>query len=57
MKLNNKEWHNFLTLRYNPEDKIAHDPSWKNFTETNSDPSGKITENLLDNSMQKNFSG
>ena len=55
MKINKKLIQNYLTIRYNPVQNSNTSINWKNFISQTSDPSGKISEKLLLDSVKKSI--
>ena len=56
-KINRKLIRNFLTIRYNPEDKpLIPNTTWKELISINSDPNGIRTQKILEESIQKKYS-
>jgi len=55
-KINKTLIRNFLTIRYNPEDKpLIPSINWKNITSNNNDSAGLHTQKILETSIQKRF--
>ena len=55
MNIDKKLIQNFLTIRYNPIKTSKNIPHWKDFVTGTFDSNGKITENLLVNSVRNSI--
>lgn len=55
LNINKKLIRNYLTIRYNPTTNTSNLATSKNFRSSNSDPDGKISEDLLMKSVEKSI--
>jgi asparagine synthase (glutamine-hydrolysing) len=55
LKINKNLIRNYLTLRYDPSKNSKNLANWNDFKSQNYDPHGKITENLLINSIKSSI--